>query len=98
MQTTRSEYSEKRDFIRLAVDCDVYYQTEGGQEHCGQGRDLSAGGVMFEVEEEFPVGTKLHVRIHPRNNLTPPLETTVEVLRMESTGPGKFLAGCQIVK
>lgn len=98
MQTTRSEYSEKRDFIRLAVDCDVYYQSEGGQERSGQGHDLSAGGVMFEVEQEFPVGTRLQVRIHPRNNLTPPLETTVEVLRLDATAPGKFLAGCQIVK
>ncbi len=99
MQTTRSEFSEKRDFIRLAVDCDVFYQNEkGGEEKSGQGHDLSAGGIMFEVDEEFPVGTKLNVRIHPRNNLTPPLETKVEVLRIDTTAPGKFLVGCQILK
>lgn len=98
MHSNRTEYSEKRDYIRLNVDCDVYYQSEGGKEHCGQGRDLSAGGLMFEVEEEFPVGTKLQVRIHPRNNLTPPLETTVEVLRIEGSGPGHFVVGCQMVR
>ena len=95
---SRTEHSEKRDYIRMEVDCDVVYRTEDGSaEKQGRGKNLSATGVLFESEENYPAGTRLVLKVMPRNTITPPLEMTVEVVRVDEAGPGGFLVACQAV-
>ena len=95
---SRTEHSEKRDYIRMEVDCDVVYRTEDGSaERQGRGKNLSATGVLFESEENYPTGTRLVLKVLPRNTLTPPLEMTVEVVRVDGAGVGAYLVACQSV-
>jgi len=95
---SRTEHSEKRDYIRMEVDCDVVYRTEDGSaEKQGRGKNLSATGVLFESVENYPAGTRLVLKVMPRNSITPPLEMTVEVVRLDEAGPGAYLVACQAV-
>ncbi|MBD3671536.1 MAG: PilZ domain-containing protein [Gammaproteobacteria bacterium] len=92
----RTDHSEKRDYIRMEVDCDVVYRTEDGStEKQGKGKNLSATGVLFESDENFPAGTRLVLKVMPRNTITPPLDMTVEVVRVDEVGPGQYMVACQ---
>lgn len=92
---SRTEQGEKRDFIRMAVDCDVFYRKEeASAEKQGAGRNLSANGILFESEENYAEGSKLFLRVMPRNSITPPLEMQVEVVRSDDMG-GNYLVACR---
>lgn len=77
------EYDEKRDFVRVEVDCDIFYkeQNEPGQ-YQGRVKNLSGRGMMFISERGIPAETLLEVNIAPANDLTPPLHALVRVVRM----------------
>ena len=94
---SRTDQGEKRDFIRMAVDCDVYYRKdEGAAEKQGAGRNLSANGILFESDENYAEGSRLFLRVMPRNSLTPPLEMQVEVVRSDDMG-SNYLVACRAV-
>ncbi len=94
--TMRFEYSEKRDFTRMDVECVVNYRRSGESEmRQAVGHNLSAGGVQFETEEEIAVGAQLEIVISPQKNLTPPLEATAEVVRVEPSADGRCIISCR---
>lgn len=77
------EFDEKRDFVRMGVQCELTYKADGvdGEEH-GEARNLSGRGMMFIAEREIPVESRLEVMIRPDNTLTPPLHAMVKVVRV----------------
>jgi len=79
------DYSEKRNFFRMNVDCDMEYIVNGSNEkEQGTVLNLSGDGVSFLTKEKVDPGTIVSISIAPENTVTPPLEVTVEVLRCES--------------
>lgn len=77
------DYDEKRDFIRVEVDCEIRYtETDSGENYVGRVKNLSGRGMMFISELGVPPETVLEVRIEPQNDLTPPLHAEVRVVRM----------------
>ncbi|MDH5446650.1 MAG: PilZ domain-containing protein [Gammaproteobacteria bacterium] len=77
------DYDEKRDFVRVEVDCDIFFreQDEPDKFH-GRVKNLSGRGMMFISEQGIPKETLLEVNIAPVNDLTPPLHALVRVVRM----------------
>ncbi len=77
------EYDEKRDFIRVEVDCPVRFRVDdAGEDEDGKVRNLSGRGMMFIAERELPLESSLEVKIQPENTLTPPLHARVRVVRV----------------
>ncbi len=77
------EYDEKRDYIRISVDCEIKYSLSGsGQEESGKVTNLSGRGMMFIADRALEVENRVEVRIQPENNITPPLHANVRVVRV----------------
>jgi len=77
------DYDEKRDFVRIEVDCEIRYtEGEGEQDYVGRVKNLSGRGMMFISEVGVPPETVLEVHIEPHNEVTPPLHAEVRVVRM----------------
>lgn len=78
------KYTEKRDYLRMALDCPVTYSdVEGLRSRQGTCINLSAKGIAFEAADNFPVGSKLKISMQPKLAMTPPLSAVVKVLRVE---------------
>jgi hypothetical protein len=77
-------YSEKRDFVRVDVECAVSVR-ERGSDHVETGtcRSLSGKGLMFLCDKPYAVGTVLDVSVVPQKAVVPPLDASVEVVRAE---------------
>ena len=82
------EYAEKRDFLRMPIDCELSY-TETGSSKQLQGNviNLSSKGILFTSNQKFDPGTSLDIVLTPSNSLTPPMEATVIPLPTELTTP-----------
>ena len=92
----RLDYSEKRSFNRMQVDCVVEYRLPGGENmRQARGQNLSAGGVQFATEEEIAVGTPVEIVISPEQKLTPPLEAMAEVVRVIPSSEGGYIVSCR---
>jgi len=78
------EYDEKRDFIRIDIDCEVTFKkldsTE--EEMIGRVANLSGRGMMFISDTELEKNIVLEVNITPKNILTPSLHANVKVVRV----------------
>ena len=85
------DYSEKRDFKRVAVECSVAYKmldSDIEEEEVGALSNLSGRGLMFIAERGVPINSELEVKVVPGNDLTPPLHARVQVVRMEKQRHG----------
>jgi hypothetical protein len=77
------DYDEKRDFIRISVDCEIQFKAEGAQQmETGHLSNLSGRGMMFIAARQMPLETRLEVRIEADNNVTAPLHALVRVVRV----------------
>ena len=81
------EYDEKRDFIRIDIDCEIGYKnsdSEGSaeEESTGQVSNLSGRGLMFISDTELEKNITLEINIKPSNILTPSLHANVKVVRV----------------
>lgn len=92
------DYSEKRDFPRMHLDCAARYRLEGEESvKTAIAKDLSGGGLLLLVDSELLVGSRLNIEIRPGKDITPPLYAIAEVIRCDSGDLG-FNAACRIVK
>ena len=93
------DYSEKRDFQRMAVGCPFEYQLVGDQKtHHGTVRNLSAKGVSFLTSNPLTVGDAIHMTLTPQNDITPPLSADVTITRCDSDEPGNYLVAGEITR
>ena len=82
----RGDFSEKRDFIRMGVECPSTFEIEGEQgTFNGIARDLSASGLKLATEKEVAVGSVLSLKVLPEQAIIAPLHAVVEVVW--KTGP-----------
>ena len=83
------EFEEKRDFMRMLVDCEVHCRSaENGMEYRGQVKNLSAQGLLFSSKQELAVGDRLEVVVRPQGGSSAPLEVNAEVVRVDVVEPG----------
>lgn len=78
------EYDEKRDFIRIDIDCEIVFKKSDSteEEQTGQVANLSGRGMMFISETELEKNVLLEINIKPENILTPSLHANVKVVRV----------------
>lgn len=87
MSSDSDDHDERRDFIRMEVDCDIVYRVIGSAVFTGDwehahAKNLSGKGILFLARREFRKGDVLDINIQPNNPSLPPLETRVVVVRM----------------
>ena len=77
------EYAEKRDFLRMPIDCELSFcETGSSKQYQGNVINLSSKGILFTSNEKFERGTSLEIVLTPSNSITPPMEATVRVSRV----------------
>ena len=92
------DYAEKRDFLRMPIDCELNFSiTDESQEYQGNVINLSSKGILFTSNEKFEPGTSLDIVLTPSNSLTPPMEATVSVSRVVDNDV-MFEIACEIVE
>lgn len=78
-----TDYAEKRDFQRMAIDCEFSFCERGGQQIFeGHVINLSSKGILFTSAQQFAEGTQLEIVLTPSNTITPPMEASVIVSRV----------------
>ena len=91
------EYDEKRDFIRMSVNCEINYKlTDSDQTYQGRCTSLSGAGLAFISEQEFKPGKSMEVNVIPENSLTPPMTAYVEIVRSIKLDSDQYEIGAQI--
>ena len=92
------DYAEKRDFLRMPIDCELQFSRRGGDERLqGKVINLSSKGILFTSSESFAPGDQLDILLTPANALTPPMEARVVVSRIVDNDAG-FEIACEIEK
>lgn len=77
-------FDEKRDFYRMAVDCELTFSTtDGRKQGSGICRNLSAGGIAFDSKQALDAEVGIKVRIEPTSKITGALEALAQVVRCE---------------
>jgi len=93
----RGDYSEKRDFMRMEVECPMTFRIQGDSaQFQGTARDLSASGLLILCQQEVPEGAMLEINVQPEQSIVPPLQALCEVMRVSRKGPGQFELGVKI--
>ena len=93
-----NDYAEKRDYQRMALDCEFSFFKPGDSErYTGHVINLSSKGILFTSTKSFDVDTGLEIVVTPSNSLTPPMEASVLVSRVTDNQSIYELA-CEIVK
>ena len=91
------DYSEKRDFYRMTIECPMTYTVVGRDEvYEGVAKDLSSTGMSIDCEHSHPMGAMLEVRIAPDMTLVPALHARVEVVRSQPGSDGRWDLGVAI--
>lgn len=99
MSTASRTYDEKRDFIRMTMDCDLTLKDpETGRGYTGRCVNLSSTGAMILFDVEPAPGQCLELHIEPRLALVPALDALVEVVRVLPAADGGFEVGMRIVE
>lgn len=85
------DFSEKRSFYRMPVECQLEY-TENGQDETRTGhvKNISGDGVLFHTDHAVNIGTEMNIIVKAGSNLTPPLHATIEVIRCNLTDEDSF--------
>lgn len=97
MSSHNHDHDEKRDFIRLGVDCKVKFKDGGGMEHQGRAINVSGGGVLFMTDTPLTLGAELTVSVKPDTPVIEPLDVIAKVVRVDRID-GKFEVGVKITK
>lgn len=85
------EYDEKRDYIRMDVDCDITYKlADSNETKTGHCTSLSGAGVSFIADSSYDIGLAMEVNIIPKNSLTPSMTAFIEIVRSIPQDNGNF--------
>jgi len=93
-----TEYAEKRDFQRMVMDCSLAYTIEGGQEHEGVVRDLSAKGIKFTTTDALTEGASAEVILTPANSITPPMRANINIIRCSEISKNDYDIAAEIIE
>jgi hypothetical protein len=93
------DYSEKRDFLRMTMDCPARYRLQDGEASgSAMVRNLSAGGILLLTDHPIEAETQVTIRVTPVKAITPPLSAVLSVVRCEPTADGRYAVGCAIAR
>lgn len=93
------DFSEKRDFPRVDVECQVSFHIEGANDtYSGELLNLSAKGLLFITPEKIAVDSELDVHIVPSNPITPPMHASVKVVRSDLLEDSRYKLACEMLK
>jgi hypothetical protein len=93
-----SEYAEKRDFQRMAIDCVLSFSIKGKSEaYNGNVINLSSKGILFTSSEAIKEGSDLSIVLTPSNSITPPMEADATVTRVMDND-AVYEVACTVVK
>lgn len=92
-------FHEKRDFMRMQMECTMHYGPAGtAPSRAGELVNLSANGLLFTTDEALTPGQRLAVIIQPPAAVTPPLNGIATVCRCEPCADGERHAiACEMV-
>ena len=84
-------HDEKRDYIRMDVDCDITYKpADAATMKTGRCLTLSGAGVSFVTDQVFEIGLAMEVSIIPKTSITPPMTAYIEVVRCVKRDDNQF--------
>ena len=67
-----TNFSEKRDFLRMAIDCQLSFAKKGeAQSLEGHVVNLSSKGILFTATDKYEVGEQLDIVLTPANSCAP---------------------------
>lgn len=102
MSLAETNWSEKRDFIRMKLNSEVALVFGNPvRKLTGHCRNLSGAGMSIELDEALPSGTKFtatFANIDSSRLDEPDLKTIAEVARVEKTAADRFLHGCSMLE
>ncbi len=90
------EYDEKRNFIRMCMECPMTFTRYSGSVHTATARDLSGSGLGFVTDQALTLGEVLAVRVVPGQAVVAPLQAEVEVVRVQPAEPEGYDIGVTI--
>jgi len=94
-----TDYSEKRNFFRMNIECNAEYIVNGsGNRKSGFVSDLSGDGISLIADQSVEPGTEVRVSIQPENSVTPPLDVVMEVIRCEQQDQENYLVAGNITQ
>jgi hypothetical protein len=77
------EYAEKRDFMRMPIDCRMQFSVVGDdREFQAKVINLSNKGILFTSRQRLEVGNLLTLVLTASQTDTPPMHATVKVTRV----------------
>jgi hypothetical protein len=84
-------YDEKRNYIRMEIDCDVTYRLIDSDElHHGRCSSISGAGVSFISDRCFDSGKAMEINVIPKNTITPSMTAFIEVVRSTRQDDGSY--------
>lgn len=94
------QYIEKRDFMRMALNCPVNYESTLSRrgKKTGTCVDLSANGISFLCDDKISVGDELDISVKPQLAISPPFNATMTVIRVEQQGLSNTYSIAGIIK
>jgi len=85
------DFSEKRSFFRMPVECQLEYTEIGHDEvRTGHVKNISGDGILFQISHAVNVGTEMNIIVKAGSNLTPPLHASIEVIRCQLTDDDSY--------
>jgi len=91
------EYDEKRNYIRMEVDCDIMYKLAGSDQlFHGRCLSISGAGVSFIADQSYNPGIAMEVNIVPKSAVTPPMTAFIEVVRTTKQTDNRYQIAASI--
>jgi len=92
-----NDFTEKRDFYRMAVNGEVRFRIDGeNQVFSGVVKNLSNTGLLMAFGKGIEAGTKINVVIMPGQAITPPLSAEASVIRSDQQENDLYNIACTI--
>ncbi len=76
-----ASYSERRDFYRMVIDCEVLVMLSDGNTAKGKVRNLSSNGIAFCCDMELIEGQFVDLSVQMMDERAQPLRANGEVIR-----------------
>lgn len=96
MQPTPTNYSEKRDFIRMRIDTEVTL-LHADQVVAAVCLDLSSSGMQVQAPRHYQVGDRIDVRIDSDHPALSGLHASTEVVWIADQPGGQQKFGLRIL-
>jgi hypothetical protein len=85
------EYDEKRNYIRMEIDCDVTYKLADSDElYHGRCSSISGAGVSFIADRAFDAGIAMEISVNPKSTVTPSMTAFIEIIRSTQQDNGSY--------